>query len=153
MSALPAAVKEALDKKELSINQGYNLTRQLQEVPEEQREQAAIAAVEIEKAKKEIRRKDAEIDQRSRIAGLFCKAFEKGCSAGASKEYWAGWGGGPWRGERDRPPVGGFGVWGEFLAAGRGGVGLIKPEMNGLAKNFRRFKKSIAKLTSVWTPA
>ena len=56
----PAAVKEALDKKELSINQGYNLTRQLQEVPEEQREQAAIAAVEIEKAKKEIRRKDAE---------------------------------------------------------------------------------------------
>ena len=73
----PAPVKEALDKKELSINQGYNLTRQLQEVPEEQREQAAIAAVEIEKAKKEIRQKDAEIDQRSRIAGLFCKAFEK----------------------------------------------------------------------------
>ena len=73
----PTPVKEALDKKELSINQGYNLTRQLQEVPEEQREQAAIAAVEIEKAKKEIRQKDAEIDQRSRIAGLFCKAFEK----------------------------------------------------------------------------
>ena len=73
----PEVFKEALDKKELSINQGYNLTRQLQEVPEEQREQAAIAAVEIEKAKKEIRRKDAEIDQRSRIAGLFCKAFEK----------------------------------------------------------------------------
>ena len=73
----PAPVKEALDKKELSINQGYNLTRQLQEVPEEQREQAAIAAVELEKAKKEIRQKDTEIDQRSRIAGLFCKAFEK----------------------------------------------------------------------------
>ncbi len=73
----PDPVKEALDKKELSINQGYNLTRQLQEVPEEQREQAAIAAVELEKAKKEIRHKDAEIDRRSRIAGLFCKAFEK----------------------------------------------------------------------------
>lgn len=73
----PAPVKEALDKKELSINQGYNLTRRLQEVPEEQREQAAIAAVELEKAKKEIRQKDAEIDRRSRIAGLFCKAFEK----------------------------------------------------------------------------
>ena len=73
----PEVIKEALDKKELSINQGYNLTRQLQEVPEEQREQAAIAAVEIEKAKKEIRQKDAEIDQRSRIAGLFCTAFEK----------------------------------------------------------------------------
>lgn len=61
-------MKEALDKKELSINQGYNLTRQLQEVPEEQREQAAVAAVEIEKTKKEIRQKDTEIDQRSRIA-------------------------------------------------------------------------------------
>lgn len=73
----PDPVKEALDKKELSINQGYNLTRQLQEVPEEQRGQAAIAAVELEKAKKEIRHKDAEIDRRSRIAGLFCKAFEK----------------------------------------------------------------------------
>ena len=73
----PDPVKEALDKKELSINQGYNLTRQLQEVPDKQREQAAIAAVELEKAKKEIRHKDAEIDRRSRIAGLFCKAFEK----------------------------------------------------------------------------
>ena len=73
----PAPVKEALDKKELSINQGYNLTRQLQEVPEEQREQAAMEALELEKAKKEIRQKDAEIDRRSRIAGVFCKAFEK----------------------------------------------------------------------------
>ena len=44
---------------------------------EEQREQAAIIAVELEKAKKEIRQKDAEIDRRSRIAGVFCKAFEK----------------------------------------------------------------------------
>ena len=73
----PAPLKEALDKKELSINQGYNLTRQLQEVPEEQREQAALEALELEKAKKEIRQKDAEIDRRSRIAGVFCKAFEK----------------------------------------------------------------------------
>ena len=73
----PAPVKEALDKKELSINQGYNLTRQLQEVSEEQREQAALEALELEKAKKEIRQKDAEIDRRSRIAGVFCKAFEK----------------------------------------------------------------------------
>ena len=73
----PAAVKEALDKKELSINQGYNLTRQLQEVPEEQREEAAAMAVELEKAKKEIREKDAEIDRQSKIAGIFCKAYEK----------------------------------------------------------------------------
>ena len=73
----PPAVKEALDKKELSINQGYSLTRQLQEVPEEQREQAAIAAVEIEKAKKEIQQTDTELSRRSKIAGIFCKAYEK----------------------------------------------------------------------------
>ena len=85
----PAAVKEALDKKELSINQGYNLTRQLQEVPEEQREQAA--AVEIEKAKKEIRQKDTEIDQRSRIAGLFCKAFEKAVLLEPTEENVRAW--------------------------------------------------------------
>ena len=82
----PAPVKEALDKKELSINQGYNLTRQLQEVPEEQREQAAIAAVELEKAKSEFRQKDAEIDQRSRIAGVFCKAFEKSVLLDSTEE-------------------------------------------------------------------
>ena len=82
----PAPIREALDKKELSINQGYNLTRQLQEVPEEQREQAAIAAVELEKAKSEFRQKDAEIDQRSRIAGVFCKAFEKSVLLDSTEE-------------------------------------------------------------------
>lgn len=73
----PAAVKEALDKKDLSINQGYQITRQVQELPEEQREQAALEAVELAKAKKEIRQGDAEIDRKRRIAGVFCKAFEK----------------------------------------------------------------------------
>ena len=73
----PDAVKEALDKKELSINQGYQITKQVQDLPEEERDQAALEAVEQEKAKKEIRRKDAEIDRRSKIAGVFCKAFEK----------------------------------------------------------------------------
>ena len=73
----PVPVKEALDKKELPTNRGYNLPRQLLGVPEEQREQVAITAIELEKARKEIRQKDVEIDQRSRIAGLFCKAFER----------------------------------------------------------------------------
>jgi hypothetical protein len=73
----PAAVKEALDNKELSINQGYNITKQVQELPEEQRAEAAAQAVELEKAKKEIRQSDAESDRRHKIAGQFCKAFEK----------------------------------------------------------------------------
>ena len=73
----PAAVKDALDNGELSINQGYNLTRQLQEVPEEQREEAAAQAVELVKAKKEIKELDAEADRRGKIASQFCKAFER----------------------------------------------------------------------------
>lgn len=73
----PAAVKEALDSGDLSINQDYNITRQVQELPEEQRDEAAAMAVELGKAKKEIRQIDAEADRRGRISGLFCKAFER----------------------------------------------------------------------------
>lgn len=73
----PAPVKEALDNGDLSIHQGYNITKQVQELPEEQREEAAALAVELEKAKKEIRQSDAESDRRHKIAGLFCKAFER----------------------------------------------------------------------------
>ena len=73
----PVAVKDALDSGDLSINQGYNLIKQLQEVPEEEREEAAAQAVALEKAKKDIRQSDAESDRRHKIAGLFCKAFER----------------------------------------------------------------------------
>ena len=73
----PAAVKEALDKKKLSINQGYQITKQVEDLPEEQREQAAQEALDILKAKKEIQEKDAEIDREGKIAGVFCKAYEK----------------------------------------------------------------------------
>ena len=45
----PAAVKEALDKKELSIHQGYQITKQVENLPEGQREQAALEAVELAK--------------------------------------------------------------------------------------------------------
>lgn len=73
----PPAVKEALDSGDLSINQGYNITRQVQDLPEERREEAAALAVELEKAKKEIRQGDEDSARRHKIAGLFCKAFEK----------------------------------------------------------------------------
>lgn len=71
----PPVVKEALDKKELSINQGYNLTRQLQQLPEDQREDAAQEA--LEELRKEVRRKDAEIDRKTKIAKRFCAVYEK----------------------------------------------------------------------------
>lgn len=73
----PAVVKDALDSGDLSINQGYNITKQVQELPEEQREEAAAMAVELMKAKKEVRELDAEAERRGKIAGTFSKAFEK----------------------------------------------------------------------------
>lgn len=82
----PAAVREALDKKELSVNQGYQITKELQELPEEQREQAALEAVELAKMKKELREKDAEIDRRGKVAAIFCKAYEKACQLTPSEE-------------------------------------------------------------------
>lgn len=82
----PTAIKEALDKKELSINKGYDLTRQLQDLPEEQREQAAAEALEYEKAKKELKKQDAEIDRKGKIAALFCKAYEKAVLLTPSEE-------------------------------------------------------------------
>ena len=63
----PEVIKEALDKKELSINKGYDLTRQLQDLPEEQREQAAA-------------------DRKGKIAALFCKAYEKAVLLTPSEE-------------------------------------------------------------------
>lgn len=82
----PEAIKEALDKKELSINKGYDLTRQLQEVPEDQREQAAAELLEYEKAKKELKQQEAEIDRRGKVANIFCKAYEKAALLTATEE-------------------------------------------------------------------
>ena len=82
----PDAIKEALDKKELSINKGYDLTRQLQEVPEDQREQAAAELLEYEKAKKDLKQQNAEIDRRGKVANTFCKAYEKASLLTAAEE-------------------------------------------------------------------
>ena len=71
----PAAVKEALDKKELSVNQGYQLTKQLQQLPEEEREAAGAQAVELEKARRAIQQGDAETVRRTAISRKFTKAF------------------------------------------------------------------------------
>ncbi len=48
----PAAVKEALDKKELSVNQGYQITRQIQDLPEDEQGQAALDLVGVGKSEK-----------------------------------------------------------------------------------------------------
>ena len=80
----PPAVKEALDNKELSIHQGYNLTRQLQDLPEEERDQAAQEA--LAQARQELKEHDAEVDRRGKIANLFCRAFERAVLLTPSEE-------------------------------------------------------------------
>lgn len=87
----PAVVKEALDNKELSVNQGYNITRQLQQLPEEQREAAAIDAVELAKAKAQIRKADAETDEKARISTLFSKAFGQAVLLEATEDNVRAW--------------------------------------------------------------
>ena len=82
----PDAIKEALDKKELSINKGYDLTRQLQDVPEDQREQAAAELLEYEKAKKDLKQQNAEIDRKGKVANTFCQAYEKASLLTATEE-------------------------------------------------------------------
>ena len=82
----PDAIKEALDKKELSINKGYDLTRQLQDVPDDQREQAAAELLEYEKAKKDLKQQNAEIDRKGKVANTFCKAYEKASLLTAAEE-------------------------------------------------------------------
>lgn len=73
----PEPVKEALDNKEITINQGYNITKELQEMdlPDEEKEQAAMEAVEREIARKN-EAKRRKISAEARIAKAFCAAFE-----------------------------------------------------------------------------
>ena len=87
----PPAIKEALDNKELSVNQGYNITRQLQQVPEEQREAAAIDAVELAKLKAQVRKADAVTDEKARISTLFSKAFGQAVLLDATEDNVRAW--------------------------------------------------------------
>ena len=82
----PVSVKDALDHRELSLNQGYNITKKLQQLPEEERDQAAQEEVAWAKAQKELKKRDAETDRRTRIAQSFSKAFEYATQLDPSEE-------------------------------------------------------------------
>ena len=64
----PQPVKDAVDNGELSIHQGYILTRKLQELLEDERDVAAAEAVEREKARKEMAKKNACTGRETKIA-------------------------------------------------------------------------------------
>ena len=87
----PAAVKDAMDKNELSIHQGYQITRQVQELPPEEQEQVAKEAVELVRAQKSFRKADAAIDERTKLAKIYSRAFEYGIQLEPSEEKVRTW--------------------------------------------------------------
>ena len=87
----PEAVRKALDSGELSVDRAYRLTRQITDLPEDEREQAAELALELERATQESREKAAEIDRRTKIAQAFTRAFEKAILMEVSAENIAIW--------------------------------------------------------------
>ena len=70
----PQSLKDALENKELSINRGWRILKAVQQFPPEEQESAAA---EMLAAVREINQSDAEANRRGKIAGLFCKAYEK----------------------------------------------------------------------------
>lgn len=73
----PAAVKEALDKKELSINQGYQITRQIQDLPEDEQGQAALELVELEKRKRRFGRRTPKSTARARSPACSARLMKR----------------------------------------------------------------------------
>lgn len=71
----PQVVKDAVDNEDISIHQGYAITRQVTKLPAAEQELAAEQAVAQEIAKHDKRRN--RIDNEARIAKQFCCAFEK----------------------------------------------------------------------------
>lgn len=70
----PHALKDALERKEVSVNRGWKILKAVQQLPPEEQENAAV---EMIAAVQEIDRIDAEADRRGKIVSLFCKAYER----------------------------------------------------------------------------
>lgn len=70
----PQALKDALERKEVSINRGWKILKTVQRLPPEEQKSAAA---EMLSAVREIDQLDAEAERRGKIASLFCKAYEK----------------------------------------------------------------------------
>ena len=70
----PQALKDALDRKKVSINRGWKILKAVRKLPLEEQESAAA---EMLSAVREIDQLDAEAERRGKIASLFCKAYEK----------------------------------------------------------------------------
>ena len=70
----PQTLKDALDRKEVSINRGWKILKAVQHLPPEEQESTAA---EMLSAVREIDQLDAEAERRGKIATLFCKVYER----------------------------------------------------------------------------
>ena len=87
----PQEVIDALNRQEISVHQGYEITRQVRNLPEKEREKEAEKAVRRERMKNDLRKSDAEIDRRTKIAGQFFRAVEKSVILDPSEENLRVW--------------------------------------------------------------
>lgn len=70
----PQALKDVLERKEVSVNRGWMILKAVQQLPTEEQENAAA---EMIAAVREIDRIDAGADRRGKVASLFCRAYER----------------------------------------------------------------------------
>jgi len=70
----PQVLKDALADREVSVNGGWKILKAVQQMPSEEQE---AAAAELVSAAWEVRQADAESERRTKIAALFCKAYER----------------------------------------------------------------------------
>lgn len=68
----PQALKDTLERKEVSVSRGWKILKAVQQLPEEKRE---TAVTEVIAAVREIDRVDAEAERKGKIASLFCRAY------------------------------------------------------------------------------
>lgn len=90
----PAPIKEALDKKEISVNKGYEITKQLASLPEGEREAAAEEA--IAKANQEYRKGAKKMDDNTKTAKAYSNIFEQAALLDDSEQavrVWIEWSG------------------------------------------------------------
>ena len=84
----PQALKDALNNKEVSVNAAWKIYEAVQQAPPEEQD---IVAAEMLAAVREINRVDAEAEKKGKIAGLFCKAYEKAVLLTPTLEYVRCW--------------------------------------------------------------
>lgn len=91
----PEPVKDAMDGG-MSVNKGYEITKQVKDLPEEEQDAAAKAAIALEDAKKAEKKEKKAVDENTKTAKVYSSAFEKAVLIEANEQNvrtWIEWAG------------------------------------------------------------